>query len=352
MTALGVLLVVVLVAVGVVGGVRWWRDSHRTDLEDAMARAPHDAQRFSWTDWAAVRQELGGDLDERSSSSALTDFLDKGYDADLTSTSALVQSAPVLQVLYGFSPASVDWELFSQSDTGAVVMLHLPASYDFDALADRLTDLGYTPPEDDTGVWVGGEDLLAELGVGTDGITPELNHIALDAEDGLVLTSDSPDYLGQAMDDALGDGAAVEGLDEVVEASAEPLSAAIYTGDYACENLAMSQADGGDQARADELIEAAGGVNPMTGFAMTVQPDRAVRVAMSFESDDQARANADARAELASGPAVGQGGDFADRFDLGPVQADGSVVTMELRPVEGQYVLSDLSTGPVLFATC
>jgi hypothetical protein len=336
MTALGVLLVVVLVAVGVVGGVGWWRESHRTDLEDAMARAPHDAQRFSWTDWTAVRHELGGDLDERSSSSAVTDFLSEGYDADLTSTSALVQSAPVLQVLYGFSPASVDWELFSQSDAGAVVMLHLPASYDFDALADRLTDLGYTPPEDDTGVWVGGEDLLAELGAGTDGITPELNHLALDAEDGLVLTSDSAEYLSQ----------------EVVDASAEPLSAAIYTGDYTCENLAMSQADDGDQARADSLIEAAGGVNPMTGFAMAVQPDRDVRVAMSFESDDQARANADARAELASGPAVGQGGDFADRFDLGPVQADGSVVTMELRPVEGQYVLSDLSTGPVLFATC
>ncbi|MCW2795069.1 MAG: hypothetical protein JWM79_566, partial [Nocardioides sp.] len=39
-------------------------------------------------------------------------------------------------------------------------------------------------------------------------------------------------------------------------------------------------------------------------------------------------------------------------FDLGPVQADGSVVTMDLQPVEGQYVLSDLSTGPLLFATC
>ena len=32
--------------------------------------------------------------------------------------------------------------------------------------------------------------------------------------------------------------------------------------------------------------------------------------------------------------------------------AEGSVVEMELDPVEGSYVLSDLSSGPVLFATC
>jgi len=28
------------------------------------------------------------------------------------------------------------------------------------------------------------------------------------------------------------------------------------------------------------------------------------------------------------------------------------VVTMHLEPVEGAYVLSDLSSGPLLFATC
>jgi hypothetical protein len=349
---LGAVLVLALGTVGIVGGTRWWRDTHRTELQQAMAMAPHDAQRFSWTDWTAVRHELGADLDERSTSTELTKFLDKGYDADLTSTSALVQSAPVLQVQYGFSPASVDWELFSQADDGAVVILHLPEGYDFGRLEDRLTNLGYQPPSEETGVWRGGEDLLAELGAGTNGITPELNHIALDAEDRLVFTSDDFDYLTQALDDAIGDGDSVSGLGEVVDASGEPLSAAVYAGDFTCENLAMSQADGTDQEQADELIAAAGKVNPMTGFAMSVQPDRDVRVAMSFENDDQAKTNADSRAELASGPAPGQGGDFADRFDLGPVQADGSVVTMDLQPVEGQYVLSDLSTGPVLFATC
>lgn len=66
--------------------------------------------------------------------------------------------------------------------------------------------------------------------------------------------------------------------------------------------------------------------------------------------------DADRRLLLASdgaaGPAPGQGGEFADRFALGEVTASGNVVTMPLSPTEGSYVLSDLSTGPVLFATC
>jgi hypothetical protein len=150
----------------------------------------------------------------------------------------------------------------------------------------------------------------------------------------------------------VGDGEPVEGLDEVVAASGEPLSAAVYTGAHACGALSMGQADAGDEAEAERLVVEAGEVDPFTAYAMSVQPDRDLRLALSFESDDQARANADSRAVLAAGPAPGQGGDFADRFTLGDVEADGTLLTMELAPVEGTFVLSDLSTGPVLFATC
>ena len=132
----------------------------------------------------------------------------------------------------------------------------------------------------------------------------------------------------------------------------EPLSAAVYTGDFACKSLAMAQADEDDQSTADQLVAQAGRVDPMTGFAMAVEPDRKVTVAMAFETEDQARRNADSRAKLAAGPAPGQGGDFSERFTLGPVTADGNVVTMQLEPVDDIPVLSDLSTGPVLFATC
>ena len=131
-----------------------------------------------------------------------------------------------------------------------------------------------------------------------------------------------------------------------------PLSAAVYSGEYACGALAMGQADTDDQAEAAELVAAAGTVDPYLAFAMGVLPEGEVRVAMEFANDDQARANADSRAALATGPAVGQGGDFADRFALRSARADGSLVLLDLDPGDGEYVLSDLTSGPVLFATC
>ena len=347
---IGILVIVTVLVAGLaVVGLRWWSDRNRTDLQRAIDLAPGDGERFSWTDWAAVRAELDADLDADSPSEEVLDFLDAAYSADLSSTSALPESAQVMHVQYGFSPASADWELFSQSPAGAVVMLHLPEDTDWDRIRSRITNLGYTEPPEPDGVWAGGSDVLGRVGAG---ITPEVGYIALDEEDSLVFTSDTEGYLAEAVDDAIGDGSSVAGLSSVVAASGSPLSAAIYTGPQACGALAMGQADPDDQAQGEQLVREAGDVNPFTAFAMSVQPGLDLRVAMSFESDEQARTNADSRAILAAGPAPGQGGSFSDRFALGTVEADGSVVTLELEPVEGTYVISDLSNGPVLFATC
>lgn len=338
-----------LVLALVVAGLLWWRSAQLTDLQRALAVAPPDAQRLTWTDWASVRQDLGADISAESGTAELENFLDKGFEADLTSTSALLQSASSLHESYGFSPASLEWELLSQSDQGAALLLRTPDSFDFDALADRLENLGYDPPESDTGVWEGGPDVLAEI---SPDLTPELQYVALDADRQLIVTSDRAGYLDQAMETVTGDGDQLEGFDDLAEATGEPLSAAIYSGTVACQALAMSAADQADQAQADELIQSAGEVNPLTGFAMSVQPGRNIRVVLGFENDDQARVNADTRSVLARGPAPGQGGDFSDRFAVDTVTAEGSLVTLSLDPVEGEYVLSDLSSGPVLFATC
>ncbi|MGH3308829.1 MAG: hypothetical protein ACRDOX_14200, partial [Nocardioides sp.] len=127
----------------IVAGLLWWRSSQLTDLERAVASAPPDAQRLAWTDWASVRQDLGAEVTAGSEASELETFLDDGFESDLTSTSALLQSASTLHESYGFSPASLEWELLSQSEEGAVILLRMPDSFDFDALADRLDDLGY-----------------------------------------------------------------------------------------------------------------------------------------------------------------------------------------------------------------
>ena len=344
-------LVVVLVLAAVGGGLWWWRAGSGSEFAQAAALAPADAERLSWTDWSGVRRELDADLSASSSAAEVGRFLDRGFDADLTSTSALLASAPVLQSRFGFSPATAEWELFSQSSQGAVVILRLPESTDFASLEANLTDLGYAPPsESEGGVWAVGDGLAA---AGPD-LTPELQNVVLLADEHLVLTSDTAAYLEEAAAGVTGSGSGdlSGGLADVVEPTGSALSASVYGGDYACSALAMGQADETDQEQAASLVAEAGEVNPVDGFSMSVQPDRRVRVVMAFETEDQARTNADTRAALAAGPAPGQGGDFADRFSVDSVSADGRLVTMELVPEDGAYVLSDLSTGPVLFATC
>lgn len=344
-------LVAALVVVLVVATAAVWRSRSpdQTPLAWAVGHAPEGTQRVSWTDWAQVRDAEHATLSSRSPVGDVRRFLDRAYDDDLTSASALVQSTPVLQQKFGLSPASIDWELFSQSYDGATVMMHVPDSVDFGSFADHLESLGFTRPSDPAGVWGGGSDVLARI---SPDLTPELSYVALDERDSLVLTSDTAEFLTVAVRAARGDDPTVSGLGAVVDDAGRPVSSSIYTGDYACSALAMAHAGAADQAQGQRLVADAGPVNPYSAFGMSDEPDGSVRVTFAFEDTSAARANADTRSVLARGPAPGQGGTFGDRFRVDSVSARGSVVTMRLLPVRGAYVLSDLSTGPLLFATC
>ncbi len=275
-------------------------------------------------------------------------LIDAAYRRDLSSASALGTSAATLDEKLGLSPVNLDWEVFAQSRDGAALIMAVPDSVSFADLADRLESLGFARPEDAEGTWSGGVDVVARIG----SLTPQLQYWNLLEDEGLVVTSDTAGYAAVATAAVLGDGDRVEGLDDVVDPSGEPESAVVLTGSYTCEKLAMAQADGPDQDQAAELVAAAGTVSPLTGFALSAQPDGRIRAVLSFESDVQARDNADSRAALAAGPAPGQGGDFGDRFTVVSSTAQDRSVVLELEPVDGAYVVSDLGSGPVLFATC
>lgn len=336
----GGLCVVTALALVVVG-VRWWNAAHTSRLSRAIALVPPTTQRYSWTDWDAVRARLHAHVDASSSVSAVQAFLDRAYNADLSSSSTISDYAAYTQAHLGFSPASIDWELLGQSSQGAVVVLGA-SHVDFDRVRSDLVRAGFEHTAGD--VWDSSPlsaDVAAELG-------DVLGHLVLDEQHHRIYGSDGAAYLRSVV--AGGDGAHPSTRD-VAAALGKPLTAEVYGADYVCSHLAMSQADATDQAQAAELIREAGGVDPMTGFAMGDVPG-GVRVAMRFQDHEGARRNAQARAKLASGPAPGQGGTFADRFRLGTVKADGDIVTMDLHPVAGASVVSDLSTGPVLFASC
>lgn len=344
-----IILVVVVALVAVAGVVTWRvvRDDDGTRLTEAMALAPESTVRFSWTDWAGVREELGADLTASSPASEVEDFLLEAFDRDLTAATALDQSAPTIHTELGFSPATIDWELFAQGEDGAVVIMGLPEDADVPALEDQLRSAGFTQPDEKDGVWLGGVDLLETL---SGPVTPELAALQVDADAGVLYGSDDPRYLTERADAARGDRD--DGVAEAAAAAGTALAASAYTGEHTCAELSMAEADPADRTRASELIEEAGEVHPLTGFAIAAQPGGEVRVALALDSEDQARTDADSRSRLAAGPAPGQGGSFPERFTLGKVTAVGSVVTMDLAPVDGWLVLSDFNHGPVLFATC
>lgn len=342
-----VLVGLVVIAL-VVALVLVWRASQVTDLERAVALAPEDTARMTYVDWSGVRAELDAPLDESSSTEELSDFLDRGFERDLTMPSALLESATELHERFGLSPAVLEWESLAQSPEGAVVTMKLPSSYDVDALGDRLEEIGYRRPGEESGVWMGGPDMLARNAVA---VSPTLQYLVVLEDDGLVLASDEASFLDEARDAVRGDDALEP--ESVVRPAGDTLAAIYLAGDFGCSALAMSQADTDDEEVGDSLVRDAGKVNPYTGLVVSAQPGGDLRVSFGFESHEQARTNATTRARLAEGPAPGQGGAFADRFTLDSATADGSVVTLDLRPTDpDSYVFSDISSGPVLFATC
>ncbi len=344
-----VVALVAVVAV-VVGGLVAWRTlSPTTPLAEAVSMAPSGTSRLSWTDWAGVRREVGADVDGGSTAAEVDDFVAAAFDGDLSSMSALGTSAGVMQEELGFSPATISWELLAQSGQGAVEVIGVGDAVDLDDVAERLTELGWAAPQDEDGVWVGGPDVLSRVG---SMLTPELQHFALLPDEGIILASDQAPYLEEVLQVVGGDADGADDLADLAGGLGEPLAAAVYDGAYACEELAMSQADDDAQAEAEQLVDAAGGVHPLTGFAMGLMPGGDVLALMQVEDADDAPSDAEARARLAGGPAPGQGGDFSDRFTVEGAASEGREVSLDLRPVGDAYVLSDLTSGPVLFATC
>lgn len=344
-----VVIVVVALLAALVVGRSVWRQLDRSDFERAVDLLPADTLRASWTDWSGVRAALGSG--EPTEPDAIRGFIENAFTGDLSASSTIDESAAAMSIAYGVSPANADWELFAQSRDGAVMLLKVPESVDLDALEGRLEGLGYTRPARADGVWEGGEDVIVRI---DPTITPELEYVAVLADQRLLVTSDGADYLETALDAIQGDADSLDAdsLHGLAGAVDEPLSATAFVGDFACEALAMSQADTDQQAAATQLIAQAGGINPLRGLVVAAYADFRLRVAMAFENDDQAKANGSSRSVLASGLAPGQGLDYPDLFELTEAQRDGATVTFDLAGRSDAYAMSSLISGPVLFESC
>lgn len=347
------LVVALLVGAGAAAKVVW-DHAHRTDFSTALGTVSSQTQRFSFTDWAAVRTALQVPDSADPEPKAVGAWLRRAYQRDLSAASSINDSGAALQRLFGFSPGNARWEGYAQAEQGSAMVLRLEDDVDFGRVADALASAGFTKPSSDTGVWKGGADLVATL---DPSLTPELQYVVLLSNKHLVVSSDSEAYVVLAAEVANGKGgslADVADTRDLVGRLAEPAAAILWAHDFACTDLAMSQADEGDQKQAEQLIARAGKVSPLSGLVMALTPQRNLIVAEQFDSSSQAADNLKARAILAVGEAVGRGeSTFADDFKLTSAKAVGSTVLLEMHPRDPTaFVLSSVYDGPVIFATC
>ncbi len=346
-----------LLVLAVVAGVVTWRLlSGTSTYEQALDVLPRSTLRTTYTDWRDVREQAHGTrLSAGSPASAVRSFLGRAYDLDLTSGSGVTDSTRALARLYGFSPLDAQWEALGQSRQGQVDVMRLDDGVDLGGVERALRRLGYDAPPKGSGTggtWVGTPDLVARLGTA---LTPLQQNFVVLPDEHLVLMSDSAAYASEAASVARGSGRSLRddaGVAALAGHVGDPAAAVQWTSTFACEDLTMGSASEEDQQAGKRLVSRAGGITPLEGLVMAQQPDRSVVVAMHFETSDQASADLQPRVDLASGDAPGQGGSFTDRFRVTSGEADGHDVVLGLRLRHGQSVLSDLSTGPVLFATC
>jgi hypothetical protein len=346
-----------LVLVALAGVVGWRLLAATSRYEKALDTLPASTLRTTYTDWSEVRSAARGtDLDAGSSRGEVQSFLTRAYDLDLTSGSGVADSTYVLADRFGFSPLDAQWEVLGQSRKGQVDVMRLDDGVDVDGVERALRRLGYTPPAGGAGsggTWVGGEDLVARL---SGALTPVQQNVVVLPDQQLVLMSDIAAYVSSAAEAARGDERSLLDDDTVADLAGhveDAVSAVQWTSTFVCEDLSMGQADGGDRAEGDRLVGEAGGAGPVDGFVMAQRVDRSLLLGLHFERSDQASRNLQPRVELASGPAPGQGGTFPDRFTIASGKTSGSDVLLTTRPTgRTDQVLSDLSSGPLLLATC
>lgn len=350
------LLVLALVAGLVVSGVWLWRRADRTPLQEALRHAPQEGRRIAFVDWTQVRRSVGADLGEDPDRDAVDAMVARAYDADLAPVSSTEEAAGALQEIYGFGPATAQWELYSQSTEGAAMVLKPPDGTDFEVLAGNLRRAGYDAPADGgpEGTWDGGIDLVASL---DPSLTPALQYVALLPDQGLVVSSDTSAYAASTAKVARGDATPVSdvaGVEDVAGRLGTTVNALLWTRDFVCEDLSMATAAAEEQQQAENLVDDVGGVHPLAGFAMGMDPGRTLHVVAHYEDDDRAREDLRARAELVVGETPGRGGGrVADDYELTRSRAVGPDVLLDLRPrTEAGFVLSGLYEGPLVFATC
>jgi len=346
-----VLAPVIVIAVAVAAGS--WASARQPDTRSSLVSAldslPRGTVVAGFTDWAAIRDDLG--LGAASSAAGRAALADDASLRDLTTRSVLGGVISDMHTAYGWSAADLEWESYGQAPAGAAMVARFSGSVSIGDVEDRLDTLGYTRSG---GVWTLGADAAA--GVGPQ-LAATLGNLAFDARRHLVVAADRPAYVPEVLAAIRGDdpsALSVRPLADVAAALAGSDTAVVQSGAFACRATSIAALGADVQAQAEAAVARAGELaTPMFTGRGLVDGTRSqtIRFAAAFGSPAQAAEQSRVRAALSTGPFIGRSGRVEDSLDLRDATASGSVTTLRfaLDPDAGAYMSGE---GPALFAGC
>lgn len=345
--------VVVLVLAVVAGAVAARsQPDPRPALAQAVAAIPADTGTASFTDWKRVRG-TGKGAGARRSVGAL---MRRAYAHDLTSVSVVASAQQEMAEQMGWSALDLDWEMYSQSRRGAVLVLALSPSTRPARVVRGLRRAGYTPPTSRPsggGVWETNGDVAANV----PGLPDQLANVAVLADRGLVLGSDRGAFLRRSLGVVRGARASfadTRAARDLARTLAPVDVAVLHDSASGCASTSYEDAAPADRNQATAL--AGGALEATRGLALGLRErhrTQHLRVAMRFGSTVTAERQMAVRRRLATGDAVGQGGTFGERFDIARARTSGTVGVLDLRLRSPRtQAFSDLDEGPLLFAWC
>ncbi|MBA2418867.1 MAG: hypothetical protein H0V59_08015 [Nocardioidaceae bacterium] len=194
-------------------------------------------------------------------------LLAAAYDQDLSAVSVLAGSVEVMADENGWTVLDTDWEMYSQSRTGAVIVLALGPRLSADTVVAGLRQVGYAEPAAGTsnsGVWT----TSGATATTVQGVSPRLANVAVLAEEGLVVASDSTDFAEGTIRVAQGEAESLGDVPAGADVAAPLVGSAVavvHSAANGCATGSYVDADTGDANQAELAANAAGGLTPPPG---------------------------------------------------------------------------------------
>lgn len=342
-----------LLAIAAAVALATWAVGREPDSRSALASAldalPDGTIVAGFTDWSAIRADLG--LGAASTVAARAALTDDASLRDLTTRSVLGGVVEEMDRAYGWSAADLEWESYGQAPAGAVMVGRFTDGVSFDDVRDALDALGYTRDGD---VWT-------IDATGSQQVTPELattlGTLALVPDRRLVVAANRADYIPAVLATIRGSrpsALSVRPIAEVASALAGSDTAVIQGGAFSCRATSLTELGPEVRAQADAALARAGDLATptFTGRGLVDgSRTQSLRFVSAYSSPAEAATQVRVRKALSTGPFIGRSGQVEDSLDLREATASGSVASLrfDLAPDGGAYMSGE---GPVLFAGC